>query len=34
MVREDTPTALAIVPNKRPKSLKKLFEEVGADLWR
>ncbi|KAL7425153.1 hypothetical protein Q5752_000841 [Cryptotrichosporon argae] len=31
---ESIPTALALVPNKRPKALKKILDEAGADLWR
>ncbi|KAL1411359.1 hypothetical protein Q8F55_002313 [Vanrija albida] len=31
---EHTPTALALVPNKRPKALKKLLDEAGATLWK
>ncbi|TXT09025.1 hypothetical protein VHUM_02499 [Vanrija humicola] len=31
---EHTPTALALVPNKRPKALKKILDEAGATLWK
>lgn len=34
MSREKIPTALATVPNKRPKALKKIMEEVGCELWK
>lgn len=32
--REHTPTALALVPNKRPKALKKILDEAGVTLWK
>lgn len=32
--REGIPTALALIPNRRPKALKKLLDDVGCDLWR
>lgn len=32
--REGIPTALALVPNKRPKALKKVMDEVGCELWK
>lgn len=28
------PTALALVPNKRPKALKKAMDEAGCQLFR
>ncbi|KAK8864701.1 hypothetical protein IAR55_001953 [Kwoniella newhampshirensis] len=31
---ENTPTALALIPNKRPKALKKIMDEVGCDLFK
>ncbi|EAL19369.1 hypothetical protein CNBH0630 [Cryptococcus deneoformans B-3501A] len=31
---ENTPTALALVPNKRPKGLKRAFDEVGCELFK
>ncbi|WOO81240.1 Putative peptidyl-tRNA hydrolase PTRHD1 [Vanrija pseudolonga] len=31
---EHTPTALALVPNKRPKALKKILDEAGVTLWK
>jgi hypothetical protein len=31
--RENTPTALALVPNKRPKALKKALDEAGCKLF-
>ncbi|KAK1923978.1 peptidyl-tRNA hydrolase II domain-containing protein [Papiliotrema laurentii] len=31
---ENTPTALALMPNKRPKALKSLLEKSGCQLWR
>lgn len=33
IVRENIPTALAIIPNKRPKSLKKILDEAGCKLF-
>ncbi|WVN87739.1 uncharacterized protein L203_102934 [Cryptococcus depauperatus CBS 7841] len=30
---EDTPTALALIPNKRPKRLKKIMDEAGCKLF-
>lgn len=32
--REHEPTALAIIPNKRPKSLKKILDGAGCSLWK
>lgn len=32
--RENTPTALALVPNIRPKALKKIFTELDIGLWK
>jgi hypothetical protein len=34
MNRENTPTALALVPNPRPKALKKIFSELDITLWK
>jgi hypothetical protein len=34
MNRENTPTALALVPNPRPKALKKIFSELDIALWK
>ncbi|EIW65974.1 hypothetical protein TREMEDRAFT_19626, partial [Tremella mesenterica DSM 1558] len=31
---ENIPTALALIPNNRPKALKKILEETGCTLWR
>ncbi|EJT48482.1 hypothetical protein A1Q2_06614 [Trichosporon asahii var. asahii CBS 8904] len=31
---EHEPTALAIIPNKRPKSLKKILDAAGCSLWK
>ncbi|WWD16986.1 hypothetical protein CI109_101422 [Kwoniella shandongensis] len=31
---ENTPTALALIPNKRPKALKKIMDEVGCELFK
>ncbi|KAK4687836.1 peptidyl-tRNA hydrolase PTRHD1, partial [Tremellales sp. Uapishka_1] len=31
---EGIPTAIAIVPNKRPKALKKILDETGCVLWK
>ncbi|GFZ46914.1 hypothetical protein JCM24511_04135 [Saitozyma sp. JCM 24511] len=31
---ENVPTALALVPNKRPKALKKAMDEAGCQLFR
>ncbi|OWZ35286.1 hypothetical protein LQV05_006028 [Cryptococcus neoformans] len=31
---ENTPTALALIPNKRPKGLKRAFDEVGCELFK
>lgn len=30
---EHIPTALALVPNNRPKKLKKILDAAGAKLW-
>ncbi|RSH86863.1 uncharacterized protein EHS24_005141 [Apiotrichum porosum] len=31
---EHYPTALALVPNKRPKGLKRILDESGCSLWK
>ena len=31
---ENIPTALAIVPNKREKKLKKILDSCQVELWR
>ncbi|ORY26337.1 hypothetical protein BCR39DRAFT_560593 [Naematelia encephala] len=31
---EDIPTAIALVPNRRPKALKKLLDQAGCTLWK
>jgi hypothetical protein len=31
---EHYPTALALMPNKRPKSIKKMLDEAGCTLWK
>ena len=31
--RENIPTALALVPNKRPKALKTIMDEAGCKLF-
>lgn len=33
-IRENTPTALALAPNKRPKALKAVLDAAGCQLWR
>lgn len=31
---EHTPTAIALMPNKRPKGIKKILDDAGCTLWR